>query len=401
MPEWDIFTRDTVIQASFDGNEEHQPSILSVIEYLSEIEGLQLRSVIPILFLSVLVFSVSAAESDTPWSPEAPDRGSDLSSDWVQLKHGDWLIGEFLSLRDGLLVFNSEEFGELSLKWKDIRGFHSAGDVLVVLQDGRVLVSRISVSSDELRLLDQKETVNRGMVISIVPAGSRWWELWNGRVTAGLNLRSGNTRQVDLQIKLNSVLRTAFNRFNFMYLGNFSRVHGTSIANSNNAVVSWNYFINYRMYIIPFAYDFVSDPFRNIRQQHTPTFGFGYELINTNAVEWDLLGGAGYRYLEYNSVEMGQNPFSQSVVLQLGTKVSADITDSTEVDFSYKVNFDLINLKNIVHNLSTQLYVDITNNLELDVMFAWSRVGDPERREDGSLPDKDDLSLTAGVSFEY
>ena len=364
-----------------------------------------MRIVLTVSVFLVLVLSLHASDSDSgsedSWSPLSPDIQARLESDWIQLDEGDWLTGEFLSLRDDELFFKSEEFGDLNLDWEDVRELHTSGDVIVVILDGRVVTGRVSVSRDEVYIHSLEETVQREKVISIVPAKGKWWELWNGRISSGLNLRSGNTNQVDFQIKMNTVIRTAFNRFNMNYLGNFSRVEGYSIASNNNAVISWNYFINHKMYIIPLVYDFVSDPFRNIRQQHTPSVGFGYEIMDHTSIEWDIQGGAGYRYLEYSSVEPGQKTFSQSVVLQLGTRASADITDSTEVDFNYLVNFDLINLKNVVQNLSTQFYVDITNNLELDVMFSWSRTGDPEKREDGSLPEKNDLSLTAGVSFEY
>jgi len=351
--------------------------------------------------LFVLSISVSAAETELPWSPGAPVHGSELTSDWVQLEHGEWLVGEFLSLRDEELMFDSEEFDDLSLEWDKIRSLYLTGDVITVLLDGRVVRGPISVSSEGVLLHKENESVNRGTVISIVPAVSQWWELWNGRISSGLTLRSGNTTQVDLQIKATAVLRTAFNRLNFSYIGSFSRVEGVSIASNNNAGFSWNYYVSYRAYIIPAAYDFVSDPFRNIRQQHTPSVGFGYDLINKSKIDWALLGGAGYQYLEYSSVESGQSTSFQSVVLQAQTKLRADITGSSDLDFNYTIDFDMMNLKNIVQNLSAQLNVDITHNLELDVMFSWNRVGDPEKREDGSVPKKDDLSLTAGISFEY
>ncbi|MCK5736852.1 MAG: DUF481 domain-containing protein, partial [Spirochaetaceae bacterium] len=228
-----------------------------------------------------------------------------------------------------------------------------------------------------------------------------WWKLWNGRISAGLNLRRGNTDQTDLQFNLDLIRRSAFNRLNLSYTGNFSYVKAQPIVSNNKAVFGWNYFISHRMYLIPISYTFFSDPFRNIRQQHTPSIGFGYEIVNRTKIDWNLLGGGGYRYIEYNSVESGLKDFTQSVVLHLGTNLTADLTDSTEIDFSYTVNFDLMNLKNIGQNLSALLYVDITNNLELDLMFTWSRVGDPERREDGTLPQKDDLSLSTGVNYKF
>ncbi len=342
-----------------------------------------------------------AGNDNISWSPESPEPGIVLDSEWVKLKGGEWLKGRILSFRDDQLTFDSDKFGDKIFKWEDVRELYSTEKMIVVLIDGRVIIGSISVIGKEVFFPDSDEEADRDFLISFVPTGSSWWELWDGRISSGLNLRRGNTDQTDLQLNFEAVRRSAFNRLNFSYTGNFSYVERSAIANNNKALFAWSYFLNHRMYLIPVAYNFLSDPFRNIRQEHSPTIGFGYELVNIPKIKWNILGSGGYRYTQYSSVESGQKDFSQSVILLAGTDVTADLTDSTEFLFSYTVNFDLINLKNIVQNLVTNVFVDITNNLELDLMFSWSMVGDPEKREDGSLPKKSDINLTAGVSYSF
>ncbi len=351
--------------------------------------------------LSLFTSALFAGNDDSSWSPDSPEPGIVLDSEWIKLKGGEWLKGDIISFRDDQLTFDSDKFGDKIFKWEDVRELYSKEKMIVVLIDGRVIISRISIIGNDILFTDSDEEADRDFLISFVPTGSNWWELWNGRISSGLNLRRGNTNQTDLQLDFEAVRRSAFNRLTFNYSGNFSNVEGHPIANNNKAFFSWSYFLNHRMYLIPLAYNFLSDPFRNIRQEHSPTIGFGFELLNKPKIKWNILGSGGYRYTQYSSVESGQKDSSQSVILLSGTNVTADLTDSTEVQLSYSINFDLINLKNIVHNLVSNVLVDITNNLELDLMFSWTMVGDPEKRENGTVPEKSDISLTAGISYSF
>lgn len=360
-----------------------------------------MRLYLGLIILLISISTISAQEEGEVWIPMDPASGTTLDSDWVKLNSGEWLKGELISLREDTLEFDSDEFDEQSLEWDDISEFHSAGPMTVVLISGNTVSSRISIVDDTVVLHDTNELELRLEVVSIIPVRTSWWELWNGRISAGLNIRSGNTNQTDLLLQFNTVQRTAFNRLKISYLGNYSRVEKETIASNHNAGFSWNYFLNYRFYLIPIGYDFYNNPFKNVKQQHTISIGFGYEILDVTAIEWDVLGGAGYRYLEYNSVEAGQDDATQSVLLQLGTNISADLTDTTGVYVEYTINIDLINPDNINQNMIALINVDITKNLELDLTFTWSRLGSPEARSDGSVPKKDDFGLAAGIGFNF
>jgi len=141
--------------------------------------------------------------------------------------------------------------------------------MIVILIGGDTISSQVSILDDTVVLHDTNELEARQEIVSIIPARSSWWELWKGRLFAGLNVRGGNTNQTDLLLQFNTVQRTAFNRLRLSYIGNFSQVEKKTIASSHNAVFSWNYYLSYRFYLIPINYDFYNNPFKNIKQQHT------------------------------------------------------------------------------------------------------------------------------------
>lgn len=350
--------------------------------------------------LIIAAYSLSAQESGV-WNPTSPVSGIELDSDWLQLSHGEWIKGELVSLRDDTLKFDSDEFDEQSFDWEDVKELHTAGQVNVVFLNRNVVVSRISIIEDTVVLHDSNELASRFEVTSVVPSRSSWWALWEGRISLGFNVRSGNTNQTDLVIRYDTVNRTAFNRINIDYLGNFSKVDKKLTTSNHNADFNWSYFFNRRFYIVPLYYEFYNNPFKNIAQQHTPAFGFGYEVLKIKSVDWEVTGGLGYRYIEYNSVEAGKNPDLQSLIIPLATSLIIDITESTGLDLKYRINFDILNIENINQDFSALINVDITKFLELEVSFTWSRVGNPEPRSDGSIPEKDDFGLSAGIGFNY
>lgn len=354
----------------------------------------------PVLFI-FSVLSIGAQDEVEIWSPESPVREAGIDSDWVKLTNGEWLKGELVSLRNDILIFDSDEFDMWSLDWDDVAEFHSVGDVAIVFRDGKIVTSRISIIADAVVLYNTNEIVERTGILSIVPVKASWWELWNGKLSLGLNVRSGNSNQSDLQIQMNAINRTAFHKLHLSYLGNFSLVENTTITSNNFATFSWNYFFNDQIFFIPVAYNFYNDLLKNIRQQHTPSIGFGYEILNLSTLEWDVTGGFGYQFIQYESVESGEDDISQSYIIQLGTMFTVDITDTTGLDLSYTAALDLIDIRSTNHTFLSVLSVDITRNLELDLTFTWGRVGNPKPREDGSIPRKDDFSLSAGIGFDF
>jgi hypothetical protein len=55
-----------------------------------------------------------AQEGDEPWQPQAPE-GRPTDFDWIRLPSDEWLKGEIISMYDGVLEFDSDELGKLTL----------------------------------------------------------------------------------------------------------------------------------------------------------------------------------------------------------------------------------------------------------------------------------------------
>ena len=130
------------------------------------------------------------------WQVKTPADAA--STDWIQLKSGEWLRGKLYGMQNRKLEFESDELDDFTFDWKDIHQ----------LQAPRALVSfgdRDSASGS-VRVDRKTVTVNgpsgvsfpRDDLVGIAPGSPRELDYWSGKFNVGLNLRSGNTKQSDL-----------------------------------------------------------------------------------------------------------------------------------------------------------------------------------------------------------
>ena len=50
---------------------------------------------------------------------------------------------------------------------------------------------------------------------------------------------------------------------------------------------------------------------------------------------------------------------------------------------------------------TTSVSVDVGHFVDLNVMFTWDRVGDPEPDANGVVPEKNDYRLVVGLELEF
>ena len=156
--------------------------------------------------------------SSKPWLPAAKE------FDWVQLTSGEWLKGEIKSMYNDSLEFESDILDELNIDWADVKYLKSYRPSNINVEGFEPVTGSLQISGDKVTITDGEgvQEFNRHDLISLTPAGDREADLWALKFTLGLNVRSGNTNQVDYNAKFNAKRRTARSRFELDYIGNIS-----------------------------------------------------------------------------------------------------------------------------------------------------------------------------------
>lgn len=357
---------------------------------------------------ATLATAEEAGPPDAPVAQPRPDAsapppttGGDLAFDWLRHANGEWLKGELVSVRNGVVEFESDEFGTWNLDVEDIAELYTASRIVVSTEQRQTFTGQLVFRDGHLLLDGQQPALPHDRVVSAVPADRGWWKLWDGEVGLGFNLRRGNTDQADVQTHLDARHRTIWNRLIVTYRSAYSEVEDEETANNHRATARWDYFIDRRLFLTPARYEYYRDIFQNIKHQHTAVAGGGYELVDAAKVEWNVDLAAGYQHIEYRSVPAGEDEDEGYGVLIAGTTGSVELTDSADFDLRYQLQQGMDRSARRKHYLLAGLDVDITGDLELFVNFQWDRNEDVQERDDGTEPEADDYTLTTGLTYSF
>lgn len=348
-----------------------------------------------------------AAINQKLWASFEPP--ADDKFDWIQLESDEWLKGEIIALYSFVLEFDSDELGVLEIDWDDVRQLRSAENLSMqvesrdVSQEPYVVTGKLVINGNRGYLIRNGKTTlyRRQRIISIAEAGDDEFELWTGDVSAGANIRAGNSELIDAILGFSAIRRSAVTRFSLDYRGNISRVGDIETVNNHRLKSDFDLYQNANLFWRIYDAEYYRDTFKNIDWQLSLGTSFGYKLIRSSKTEWEITGGVGGLYTRYVSVAAGEPIDNTSPFITMGTKFDTELTNW--MDFLVDYSFQLVEEESgrYIHYFITTVSTEIIGDLELDVSFIWERVENPRPDEFDNVPAKDDYQLIFGVSFEF
>ena len=358
------------------------------------------RIVALIIFTLVCSTGVLSAGEDTKsWQP-SPPMPDDF--DWIQLTSGEWLKGEIIAMYEESLEFDSDKLDELTLDWEDIQQVRSAQIIQVAFLDNVIGTGKLLVEGDSVRIIGEEELeYERSEILSLTAGAPKEQNYWSGKLSAGINYRTGNTEQRETTGKAVILRRTPKNRINFDYLGAFSESDGTTIADNQRASAGWNRFLSDRFYISPALGEYYRDPFQNISSRWTLGIGLGYQLVDNPTVSWSVDTGIAYQHTTFDDVLEGDPTSATTPTLIVGTRYDNELTGWMDYFFDYR--FFVVNEESgtYTHHLITGFEFDLIGDLEFDVSVVWDRIRDPRQNSDGTFPKKDDFRTIFGLGYSF
>ena len=356
------------------------------------------------LAVSVIVASVMLAATSQParsaeWEPPPPMPDK---FDWVQLTSGEWLKGEIKVLYEDSLEFESEELDLLNLDFADIRQLRSAQVLNVRVQGDETATGKVLLEGDSLKVLgDSPREFKRAQLLSITAGVPKERNYWTGRVSAGGNLRSGNTDEVEGSANVSFQRRTVENRMRFDYLGNYSSTNDVESSNNHRANAVWDWFFSEKLFLRPVFFEFFKDPFQNIDSRYTLGTGVGYQLIDTSKTDWSIFAGPAYQATRFDQVQPGESRDEETGALSAGTSFETEITNN--IDFVYDYTFQLTSEEagEYNHHMIATFEIELTDALDFDLSLVWDRINEPRANADGSVPEQDDFRLIFAVGYDF
>lgn len=354
---------------------------------------------VALVALLVVCGPAAAEEGQESWQPPPP-MPDDF--DWIQLTSGEWLKGEFIALYDDSLEFDSKELDDLTIDWVDIQQIRSARTMQVAFLDDTVATGKVLMDGDVVRVMGEEDyESSRSQVLSITAGGPGGGSYWSGKLSAGLNIRSGNTDQTEYNANVNLKRRSPGNRIVIDYLGNFSETNDTTTADNQRATASWNRFLSDRFYLTPLSGEYYRDPFQNIDSRWTIGVGLGYQFIDSAKVEWKVDAGISYQTTSYADVPEGDPGSNDSPAVAIGTGYENKFAGWIKYLFDY--NFFIVNEESgrYSHHLSTGFEIDLWGNFDFDITWVWDRMQNPQETADGTVPEQDDFRTIFALSYKF
>lgn len=338
--------------------------------------------------------SVSRAEAAAGGSG-----GSDEKPwDWVDLRSGERIKGELLSVEDRKMSFDSDEFGEQEIDWEDVAGLVLAEPRVVRGRDDRVHTGRIGMKDGILRIetaSGEPVEIAQEDVDVVAYTTDSLAHLWLIRIGANLAARSGNTDQQD--VGANALLRrdAAFSRWETRYVGAIGRVDGDDTTNNHRVTSNLDLHLTSRLFLRVPAFEFYSDEFQNITERYTVGSGVGYELFDTPVVDHRMAIGAAAQYSRYDG---GTQDTDGGVVAS--SNLSLDLPRNVDFDLNYALTLLATDIGRTSHSTSAILGFDLVDPIDFDVGAYWDRIENPPKDQNGDQPKSDDFRLTVGLRLE-
>ncbi len=344
----------------------------------------------------------SSNQTSKEWIPSA------VKYDWVQLTSNEWLKGEIKGMYKDSLEFDSDKLDLLDIDWADVKILRSYRVNNINIEGIGATSGVLEVTDDRLEVINdyENQSYDRSELISFAPGGKAERDLWAIKATLSLDLKQGNTDQVDYTAKVNVKRRGSTSRFLMDYIGNISKTNGgdgslIETINNHRLNASYDYYKTRYFFYTPVFVEFYRDPFLNIDLKTTLGAGLGYTVIDDGRTELSFAGGPAYVKTDFISVAAGESSSESTPAAVLRTNYDFELTKT--IDFIARYNIQVGNTASggYTHHIILTVESEITGALDFDTSFIWDRTAHPTEAADGTSPEPNDYRLTFGISYTY
>ena len=345
-----------------------------------------------------------AKEKPKAWVPSAID------FDWVQLTSNEWLKGEIKGMYRDSLEFDSDKLDLLHIDWEDVKVLRGYKVSNVNIEEIGAVHGVLEITGDSVQVINDygTEEYERSHLISFAPGGDLERDLWSIKVTLGLDIKQGNTDQLDYTAKVNLKRRASRTRFVLDYIGNISKTDGGGTQQSlvetiNNHRISANYDYYKTRYFFysPVFAELLIDPFLNIDLRTQIGTGLGYTVIDDGTSELSFSGGPAFVKTDFVSVAVGEKESESTGALVLRTDYDTALTSKLDFIAKYNIQYGNKESGGYTHHVIATLESEVTGKLDIDLSLIWDRIDHPTEDAENNTPVSDDYRMMVGITYTH
>ena len=354
-------------------------------------------------WMAFMVQGKEAIEDTAVWSPPTPVFSQKF--DWLQLRSGEWLKGDIISMYDDELEFDSKEFNRLIFDWQDVRELRSRFDQQIRFANGEVKQGFLIVKNNHLVVISggSEQHYPLSELLSISSTSDDRKELWDGKGSLGIDASAGNVNQLDYLVSARIQRRTPFSRFRVDLNYNYSKstLAGDEqvIADNNRLSTSFDWFYSIKIFIRMLDYEHLRDVQQNIRSRDTLGVSLGYHLVHSKRSQWDVTLGPGYQQTIYynDTSEINQH----SGVVTLSTLFEYSFSSRIDYLFEYQIQFVEESSGKRNSHVKTGLEFELSNDFDFELTFYLDRVAEPVASINTVPPTSNDYMLVFSLGYDF
>src|SRR5581483_10551674 len=305
-------------------------------------------------------------------------------ADSVECKNGERLIGEWVRIEGGNLIFKSDTVGNVTLPLDKVSSLTTTKPAVVLLRSGQAVRGQIGLSPThdwEVTQAGRTQTLKPMDVASVYTAETyrqreaaerpRLWQAWKGSTNAGYSLNKGAQNARSLSLGINAVRsQPDFPGLQVRWRTNFTTTMLFSTNTTDGAKITSNTLSsNLRQdYLFdPNNFVFIIGQLDHIQPQNlylrqTYGGGVGRDLFKKKHLTLSVLGGLTFVNEKFGGA--GSSQYAESLA---GEKLAYDISKNIHLDHYLNLYPNLSNAGEYRFDTTTMLRFRLTAHLSADI----------------------------------
>ena len=323
----------------------------------------------------------------------------------LRLNTGEWLRGRLEYMNYGRIYFNSRKLDRVNFEWNDIHYLRTTEAAEYHLRGERILRGVAWADREKVYLSvdgGEEQVFDRETILAIYPgeAGTRNAR-WFGSVAGSYDTSSGNTDETSFDFSANVTRRAGSLETLFKVNSSFSEQDSDEIRRKHSLTTQNNYDLKDWFYLTLLRTETTYDKFQNIDLRLRGSVGVGFNLIRTNDLNWRIEGGPGLERTEFREAAPGAEDDTSAAGFAFALYYDQKISKKLDFNVDYIAFVSAENSDDATHELKAVLSFELISDFDLDFSLIIDRNENPQRGDDGVLPDRDDIRFLIGVSWDF
>jgi len=325
-----------------------------------------------------------------------------IDEDWLWLKSGEFLIGNIEDLYDEKLAFDSDDLGDLKIKWSDISRINSRQLFTVRTISGEIITGTIALEDGVLIVSNNRQhKVVQDELMTLIAGLETGANIWQGKVTFGANLSSGNTNKLEYNTSAELSRHTTTSRIKSSYTAIIGETNNVQTDENHRFLMTYDVYSDKDLFFRPLDLSFYRDPLQNINSRINIGMGIGYQFIDDGDQELEMNLGPSFLYTKYEYADAQLNNSDESLAVSLTVDYEREIHDQIDFELSYKLTATESETGGYLQNAKLNFDIELTDVLDFDISFFWDRVNNPQLNIEGVPLEKNDFRIAFGLGVSF